>query len=145
MNFKRKRSLNKTGCKLYGTIDNIEIPDSAIIGHYCLISAHDDSHIILKENVSISSGVKLITQGLDLESRDIPRKHKSYGDIIIEENVWIGTDAMIKGGVTIGKNSVIGAKSYVTKDVPPNSLAFGIPARVVKELPQPNEIDKDKD
>lgn len=52
--------------------------------------------------------------------------------IIIEDNVYIGYDVIILPGVTIGKNSIIGAKSVVTKSIPPNSVAVGIPARVIK-------------
>lgn len=54
--------------------------------------------------------------------------------ILIEDNVFIGADVFILKGVTIGKNSVIGAGSVVTRDVPENSIAAGNPARVVKRI-----------
>lgn len=54
--------------------------------------------------------------------------------IIIEDFVWIGCNVTILGGVTVGKGSVIGAGSLVTKDIPPNVMAAGIPAKVIKEL-----------
>lgn len=54
--------------------------------------------------------------------------------IVIEDNVFIGADVFILKGVTIGKNSVIGAASVVTHDVPENSIAVGNPARVVKKI-----------
>ena len=50
------------------------------------------------------------------------------------DNVWIGSGAIILGGVTIGKNSVIGAGTVVTKDVPANSLVVGNPGRVIRTL-----------
>jgi acetyltransferase-like isoleucine patch superfamily enzyme len=53
-------------------------------------------------------------------------------DVVIGNNVWIGTDSYICKGVSIGENSVIGAKSVVTKSIPKNCIAAGIPARVVK-------------
>lgn len=56
------------------------------------------------------------------------------GDIVIEDNVWIGMEALILGGVTIGENSVVAARSVVTKDVPANCLVAGIPAKVVKKI-----------
>lgn len=59
-------------------------------------------------------------------------------DITIENNVWIGADVYVCKGVTIGENSVIGAKSVVTKSIPPNCVAAGIPAQVVKSFGQPN-------
>jgi carbonic anhydrase/acetyltransferase-like protein (isoleucine patch superfamily) len=54
--------------------------------------------------------------------------------IVIEENAWIGDHAMITKGVTIGHNSIVGAGAVVVNDVPPNSIAAGNPAKVVKEL-----------
>ena len=51
--------------------------------------------------------------------------------IIIEDDVWIGTHAVILAGVTVGAHSVIGAGSVVTKDIPPYSIAVGVPAKVI--------------
>jgi len=52
----------------------------------------------------------------------------------IGENVWIGAHSVILKGVKIGDNSIIGAGSVVTKDIPPNSIAAGVPAKVIKKL-----------
>ena len=54
--------------------------------------------------------------------------------VVFEDNVWIGDSAIICKGVTIGKNSIIGAGAVVTKDVPPNSIFAGNPAKLVKTL-----------
>lgn len=54
--------------------------------------------------------------------------------IIIEDNVWITTNVTILGGVTIGKNSIIGAGSVVTKDIPPNCFAAGNPCQKIRDL-----------
>ena len=60
---------------------------------------------------------------------------KEYGrPIIIGRNVWVGGHCVILAGVTIGDNSVIGAGSVVTKDVPENVIAYGNPCRVIKPL-----------
>lgn len=53
--------------------------------------------------------------------------------VIIEDNVWIGEHVSVLPGVTIGENSIIGANSVVTKSIPPNSIAVGCPARVIKQ------------
>jgi NDP-sugar pyrophosphorylase family protein len=58
--------------------------------------------------------------------------------VIFEDNVWIGDSAIICKGVRIGKNSIIGAGAVVTKDVPPNSIFAGNPAKLVKELKKQN-------
>ena len=54
--------------------------------------------------------------------------------IIIEDNVWIGFDAIVKPGTTIGRGSVIGSKSVVSGDIPPYSVVVGNPGRIVKML-----------
>ena len=54
--------------------------------------------------------------------------------VVLEDNVWIGDSAIVCKGVRIGKNSIIGAGAVVTKDVPPNSVFAGNPAKLVKEL-----------
>lgn len=97
-----------------------------IIGDYCLIGsnviiADNDFHPIAPEGRRY--------RHLRNDSNDIPAK-----DIIIGPNVWIGADAYILKGVTIGENSVIGAMSVVSKSIPANCVAAGNPARFVKEL-----------
>ena len=54
------------------------------------------------------------------------------GEVIIEDDVWIGTGAIINKGVRIGKGSVIGSGSVVTQNIPPYSIAVGVPCRVIK-------------
>lgn len=60
--------------------------------------------------------------------------------IIIEDNVWLGINSIVMKGVSIGKNSVIGANSVVVKDIPANVIAAGNPCRVIKPLPMNVEI-----
>ena len=54
--------------------------------------------------------------------------------ITIEENIWLGAPVIVMPGVTIGKGSVVGIGRVVTRDIPPRSVAVGVPARVVKGL-----------
>jgi acetyltransferase-like isoleucine patch superfamily enzyme len=60
------------------------------------------------------------------------RKVISKGPVIIEDNVWIGESVAIMPNVTIGRNAIIGANSVVTASIPPNAVAAGIPARVIR-------------
>jgi len=53
---------------------------------------------------------------------------------VLEENVWLATGVTVLAGVTIGRNSIIAAGSVVTKDIPSNVIAAGVPAKVVKQL-----------
>ena len=54
--------------------------------------------------------------------------------VVIQDHVWIGSHTIIQRGVTIGTNSVVAAGSVVIKDIPPNSFAAGVPAKVLKEI-----------
>jgi len=56
------------------------------------------------------------------------------GKIVLKKNCKIGTHSVIMPGVTVGENSIIGALSFVNKDIPDNVIAFGIPAKVVKNI-----------
>jgi maltose O-acetyltransferase len=56
--------------------------------------------------------------------------------VVIEDHVWIGSRAMILGGVTLGRGAVVAAGAIVTRDVPPLAIVAGIPARVVGERPE---------
>ncbi len=58
----------------------------------------------------------------------------SAGPVIIEDNVWVGEGVCILPGVTIGKNAIIGANAVVTKDVPANAVAAGVPAKILRIL-----------
>lgn len=103
----------------------------------------EDEGVIIGNFVSIAPGVKFLLGGnhrTDTLST-YPFKVKILGEkaeattkgkIIVEDDVWIGMDAMILSGVTIGKGAVIAARSVIAKDVPPYSIVAGNPARVVR-------------
>ena len=66
-------------------------------------------------------------------------KYAESAPVVIEENVWIGRDARIMKGVTVGKGSVVALGAVVTHNVPAYCVVAGNPARVVKELPKPED------
>lgn len=72
-------------------------------------------------------------------TRPLPHTTRSY-PVVLEENVWVGFDAVILPGVTIGRGSVIGCKSVVSSHVPPYTVAVGNPARAVRSL-SPDDTD----
>ena len=96
--------------------------------------------IIIGNNVLISSKVLIIdhshgeTAKKDMELAPSLRKIVSKGPIIIEDNVWIGENAVILSDVRIGNNSIIGANSIVTKDIPPYCVVAGNPAKILKRV-----------
>lgn len=120
-------------------MSNIRIGDNVLLQHRTHITAINT--IIIGNDVLTGSDV-LISDNNHGENRtikelDIPprrRKLSSKGNIVIEDNVWIGDKAVILGGVTIGRGSVIGANAVVTKSIPPYSIAVGNPARVIRYI-----------
>jgi acetyltransferase-like isoleucine patch superfamily enzyme len=66
---------------------------------------------------------------------------QSRGEVVIGSDVWLGTDAVLLSGVTIGHGSIIAARSVVTRDVPPYSVAAGCPARVLRQRFPPQVVD----
>ncbi|OBU21177.1 sugar O-acetyltransferase [Photobacterium aquimaris] len=99
----------------------------------------DDTHIHIGNNVMIGPNVTIATAGHPIEP--ILREQITQFNIpvTIGNNVWIGAQCVILPGVSIGNNSVIGAGSIVTKDIPSNVVAMGNPCRVSREI---NEHDK---
>ena len=65
--------------------------------------------------------------------------HSDSKPITIEDNVWIGENAVILKGVQIGRGSIIACNAVVTKDVPPYTIAAGNPARIVKDIPHEDQ------
>ena len=104
------------------------------------LSVVDDGDIYIGDRTMIGPNVTLCTTGhpADPEYREMAA-HYSL-PIHIGRNVWIGSNAVVLPGVTIGDNAVIGAGSVVTKDIPANVVAMGTPAKVVREITPDDDI-----
>ena len=110
----------------------------AMIGDDCFIAirtlATEPYLVKIGNHVGISSNVLLITHGLGWTFRDEIPDLQVFGTIIIEDNCNIGPNSIILPGVTIAKNSIVGAGSVVTKDVPPNVVVAGNPAKKLTDV-----------
>lgn len=114
----------------YGT--NIEVGKNCFINYNCTIL--DNAKVILGDNCMLAPNVSIYTAGHTLHP-DSRAFGYEYGiGITIGDNVWIGGNTVLCPGVHIGNNSVIGAGSVVTRDVPANVMAAGNPARVIREI-----------
>ncbi|MFI5523326.1 sugar O-acetyltransferase [Streptomyces platensis] len=93
----------------------------------------DKGGIRIGNGVMVAPKVSLITGGhpLSLAER---REFLSFAPIVIEDDVWIGTAAVITQGVTIGAGAVVAAGAVVTRDVPAGTVVAGVPARVIKTI-----------
>ena len=118
---------------------NIEVGENFFMNMNCVIL--DGAKVTFGDNVFVAPSCGFYTAGhpLDKERRN---KGLEYAyPITIGHNVWIGAQVCVVPGVTIGDNSVIGAGSVVTKDVPSNVLAAGNPCRVIREI---TDADREK-
>src|ERR1700760_3009292 len=111
--------------------DEIRVGHNVFVNQNCTF--YDLGGLEIADDVMIGPNVSIITAGHPLEPSQ--RRAATVGKpIVIERNVWIAAGATIIGGVTVGENSVVAAASVVTKDVPPNSLIGGNPARVIRSI-----------
>lgn len=111
--------------------ENLTVGNFVVIGVNVVIGAR--SPVVLEDRVRLSQDVVLETATLDFSDMTPPYQHVSK-PIWVESGVWIGARSIVLGGVRIGRNAVIAAGSVVIRDVPPNSVVAGSPAKVVKML-----------
>lgn len=102
----------------YSAANKIIIGNGVLTGRWVTITDNDHGSFT-KEQLQVSPIIRPI----------VPK-----GEIVIDDNVWIGDKATILAGVHIGEGSIIGANSVVTKDIPPFSIAVGNPAKIIKTL-----------
>jgi len=115
------------------------------VGDYCLLCPGVRLDSACHIEVGPSSMIASTAYLTDADWHDVYDRSRPIGNnarIVLEENVWIGDSAIVCKGVTIGRNSVIGAGAVVTNDVPANSIAAGNPAKVVKTLDPAREIKR---
>jgi acetyltransferase-like isoleucine patch superfamily enzyme len=91
--------------------------------------------IFIGNGVRIAPGAKIFSYEHNYKEKNVPiyKQGITLKKIIIEDNVWIGSNAIITGGVIIGRDSIIGAGSVVTKSVESGSIVGGVPAKLIKK------------
>lgn len=111
----------------------IEIGDNTYIGSYSCIHSNL-ANLKIGRDCSIASHCSIYNSNHSFGDANKTIKEQGWvskGGIVIEDNCWLGTGVKVLDGVTIGRGSVIGAGAVVTKDIPPYSIAVGVPAKVI--------------
>ena len=119
---------------------NIFIGDNVTIRHECSINAYSgqeeqgEGKIYIDDDVLIAQYVLITANVHNFDDPNIPIKDQpiTAKTIRIKRGAWIGANAIILPGVTIGENSIVGAGAVVTKDVPPMAIVGGVPAKIIK-------------
>lgn len=111
---------------------NVEIGNNFFANHGCIML--DTAKIIFGDNIFIGPNCSFNAAIHPLDSGERSKWLETARPITVGNNVWFGASVTVLPGVTIGDNSVIGAGSLVTRDVPANTLAYGSPCRPVREI-----------
>ncbi len=94
----------------------------------------DDTHIYIGSNTMIGPNVTIATAGHPILPELREQAYQFNAPVHIGKNCWLGAGVIVLPGITIGDNSVIGAGSVVTKDIPENVIAVGNPCRILREI-----------
>ena len=118
--------------------------DRLIIGKFCSIAC-GAKFIFNSANHTMKAlstyPFPLFFEEWDLDKKDVADSWDNKGDIVIGNDVWIGYEAVIMSGVTIGDGAIIGTRAVVTKDVPPYTIVGGIPAKQIRKRYSDEIID----
>lgn len=126
----------------------VEVQKNASIGKRCKIS----SHTFICEGVTVENNV-FIGHGVTFINDSYPRATNEYGNLqtesdwrvertLVQKGASIGSGSTILAGVIVGENAIVGAGSVVTRDVPPNTIVAGNPARVLRSIEPSLHITK---
>lgn len=125
-------------CSIIGTRNvfigkNVIIPGGTVISTY---PGNEASKVIIEDDVLLGPNVAIYSSTHLFSDITKPIKNQGYshGITTLKSGCWIGINSVILPGVTVGKNSVVGANSFVNKDVPDYTIVAGSPARIIKRL-----------
>ena len=103
-------------------IEGLQLGKNTDIGAFTYVNAKNG--VTIEEEVQIGSHCSIYS---------VSTIDNKEGPVLLKKNCKIGTHSVIMPGVTIGENAIVGAMSFVNKDIPPDSTAFGVPAKVIKK------------
>lgn len=121
---------------------NIHFHGFALVNYNCVIL--DTSPVHIGKNAFIAPGVCLACAGHGIIPSQRAEGVSTSSPITLEDDVWIGANATVIGGVTIGKGSIIGAGSVVVRDIPQGVIAVGNPAKVLRKITEEDRLELTK-
>ncbi len=119
------------------TCSNIYLGNNVVIRPGSFMMADSNGGIYIEDDVLVGSGVHMYVANHRFNDVNIPiyyQGHTESKTITIKRGAWLGANVILLSGVTVGANSVVGAGSVVTKDVPPRCIVGGNPARIIRYL-----------
>lgn len=126
--------MRKMGCK---------VGKGCFIGDYVRVDCGHADMITLEDSVSVASGVRLLCHQRDFSDFCVGDDYMKLGyvikPIVLKKGCLIGMESFVMPGVTVGEGAIVGAGSFVTKDVPAWTIVAGRPAKVIKEIPRREE------
>ena len=127
-----KKSVIESYCCINNAVGDVTIGDHTRIGIHCTVIGP----VSIGNNVNLAQGITVTALNHNFEdvTRRIDEQGISTKPVVIGDDVWIGANAVILPGVTIGRHVVVAAGAVVTKDVPDNCVVAGVPAKVIKAI-----------
>lgn len=125
------RNVNVERLAYFGRGNELSMGDNSGIGVNCLCVGP----ITIGQDVMMGPDVIILTVSHEYSDVTLPMRQQGYrppDPVVIEDDVWVGTRAIVMPDVTVHRGSIIGAGAVVTKDVPPYAIVGGVPARVLK-------------
>src|ERR1039457_3493501 len=120
-----------SSAQIWGNFD-IEIGKETFVGHEVFIVG-GQSHVSIGSYVDIAPRVMIVTGTHEIDMAGLRSAGTGYSkDVTIEDGVWVGANTTILGGVTIGRKSIVGSGSVVTRSIPPFVIAVGNPCKPIK-------------
>ena len=127
-----RKSVVESYCCINNAVGDVTIGDQTRIGIHCTVIGP----VCIGNNVNLAQGITVTALNHNFKdaTRRIDEQGISTKPVVISDDVWIGANAVILPGVTIGRHVVVAAGAVVTKDVPANCVVGGVPAKVIKEI-----------
>lgn len=127
-----RQSVIESYCCINNAVGDVVIGDDTRVGiHNTIIGPVTiGSHVNLAQGITVTA----LNHNFDDSDKRIDEQGVSTSQVVIGDDVWIGANAVVLPGVTIGTHSIVAAGAVVTKDVPPHSLVAGVPAKIIKKI-----------